>query len=80
MSWKRETEFLPPDVCSCLLTKTMALNTEYRRSAFEDRFTADTAIFQCLCTMSVHGPDEDDVMPEKCRPGRRCYASDIDIT
>jgi hypothetical protein len=68
--------FLPEDVCPCLRTKTMTLNTEYRRSAFEDSFTADTAIFRCLRTMCAHGPDERDCAPEMCRPGRACYVGD----
>ena len=73
--------FLPPDVCPCLMTKTMHLNTEYRRSEFEEGFTADTALFHCLITMNAQGPDEDDVVPEKCRPGRRCYdGNDEDLT
>jgi len=68
--------FLPADVCPCLRTKTMTLNREYRRSAYEDSFTADTAIFHCLRTMAAHGPDERDCSPEMCRPGRECYAGD----
>ena len=70
--------FLPEDVCPCLRTKTMTLNTEYRRSAFEDSFTADTALFHCLRTMSPHGPDEEDCIPDCCRPGRACYTPDPD--
>ncbi len=62
------------------MTKTMTLNTEYRRSPFEDRFTADTAVFHCLSTMSPQGPDDADVIPEMCRPGRTCYAGIEDIT
>lgn len=69
----KKPEGLPPDVCSLLLTKTMLLNTHHRRSAFEDVFTAHTATFHCLRTMLAQGPDEDDVLPEKCRPGRTCY-------
>ncbi len=68
--------FLPEDVCPCLRTKTMTLNTEYRRSAFEDSLDADTAIFHCLRTMCPHGPDELDCTPEMCRPGRECYVVD----
>ena len=72
--------FLPDDVCPCLRTKTMTLNTEYRRSAFEDSFTADTAIFTCLKTQCSHGPDELDCSAEMCRPGRECYEPPDDIT
>ncbi|MGA1204106.1 MAG: hypothetical protein ACYTGJ_01725 [Planctomycetota bacterium] len=68
--------FLPDDVCPCLRTKTMTLNPEYRRSAYEDRFTADTAIFHCLRTMAPQGPDELDCEPQMCRPGRECYTPD----
>ena len=81
MSGNRDRELLPSDVCSCLFTKTMALNTQYRRSAFGERFTADTVLFTCVRTMNAHGPDEDDVLPDKCRPGRTCYVSETeDIT
>lgn len=68
--------FLPDDVCPCLRTKTMNLNTEYRRSAYEDSFTADTALFHCLKTMQSYGPDERDCDGERCRPGRDCYVVD----
>ncbi len=80
MRRNRKPELLPADICPCFMTKTMTLNTDYRRSAFEDRFTADTAVFHCVKTMEPHGPDEDDVLPEKCRPGRSCYAAAEDIT
>ena len=76
----QKPEFLPRDLCSCFFTKTMALNTEYRRSAFEDRFTADTAIFHCIRTMCDQGPDDADVLPDTCRPGRSCYAAEVDPT
>ena len=56
------------------MTKTLTLNTEYRRSLFESRFTADTALFHCVRTLGAQGPDDDDVAPEMCRPGRACYA------
>ncbi len=72
--------FLPDDVCCCLRTKTMSLNTDYRRSPFEGTFTADTALFHCLKTMDAHGPDEEDVEPELCRPGRGCWCSMVDPT
>lgn len=69
----KKPELLPEDVCSLLMTKTRHLNTHHRRSAFEETFTADTALFHCACTMCAQGPDDDDVVPEKCRPGRGCY-------
>ena len=70
--------FLPDDVCPCLRTKTMNLNTEYRRVDL-DFATGDTAIFHCLWTMCAHGPDELDASGELCRPGRECYVVDDDI-
>ncbi|MGE3166705.1 MAG: hypothetical protein AB7O52_17520 [Planctomycetota bacterium] len=66
-------ELLPDDVCSLLMTKTRHLNTHHRRSAFEDRFTAHTALFHCIRTMAAQGPDDADVLPACCRPGRSCY-------
>jgi len=68
--------FLPDDVCPCLRTKTMTLNTEFRRDAFDRFATGDTAIFHCLKTMCAHGPDELDCSAELCRPGRQCYEPD----
>ena len=55
--------FLPSDVCPCLWTKTMTLNTEYRRSEHEEGFIADTALFTCLVTMRGH--DRANPKPEK---------------
>ena len=72
-------DHLPADLCPCLMTKTMNLNTEYRRTAYEHSFLADTALFHCLVTMCGQGPDDDDVEPEKCRPGRGCYSPDVDF-
>ena len=66
-------EFLPPDVCPALMTKTMALNPHYRRTETEEYFSADVAIFYCLQTMREFGPDADDVDPRGCRPGRGCW-------
>ncbi|MEM7262708.1 MAG: hypothetical protein AAF488_12015 [Planctomycetota bacterium] len=74
----REEDSLPANLCPCLFTKTMSLNTEYRRSPFEDLFTADTAIFVCTRTMTNFGEDEDDACPERCVPGRSCYGGDVD--
>ncbi|MFN0057129.1 MAG: hypothetical protein ACKVX7_01610 [Planctomycetota bacterium] len=76
MSRNQKAVHIPPDICPCMRTKTMALNTDYRQSAYEHRFTADTAYFYCLKTMAVQGPDELDAMPEICRPGRACYCGD----
>lgn len=78
----KKPELLPADVCSMLMTKTRHLNTHHRRSPFEEVFTADTALFHCLCTMSPHGPDDDDARPEACRPCRSCYegGGEEDIT
>jgi len=68
---------LPSNLCPCLFTKTMSLNTEYRRHPFEERYTADTAIFECTRTMSQFGLDEEDAEPERCIPGRACYGGDL---
>ncbi len=73
MAADRKPQLLPEDVCPCLRTKTMTLNTHHRRSATEDAFTADTAVYHCLVTMRAQGPDERDVVPGMCRPGRECY-------
>ena len=68
-------EPLPKDLCPEFKTKTMTLNTEYRRNPFEDQAESCTAHFWCMLTMDVHGPDDDDVMPHECLPGRSCYDS-----
>ncbi|MCI0652551.1 MAG: hypothetical protein L0Z55_11795 [Planctomycetes bacterium] len=70
---RRNKELLPADLCPCFRTKTLTLNTDYRRSAFEEGFTASTAVCYCLITMAAHGPDDDDVHPARCRPARPCY-------
>ena len=75
----RDDDFLPDDVCSGFRTKTMTLNTEHRRCAEEVKMTANTAYFYCLKTMREHGPDEDDVTPDFCRPGRDCYCHDAGL-
>lgn len=77
----KKPDVIPADICSCLMTKTMALNTEYRRTVYETTLTADTALYHCIVTMSNMGPDEDDVEPWKCRPGRSCHdCNEVDPT
>lgn len=70
--------FVPRDVCSCLRTKTMALNTHYVPSEAELRAHADTAIFWCIKTTMPWGPDELDATPGSCRPGRECWGAEAD--
>lgn len=72
----RKDKLLPKDVCPQLMTKTMKLNTHYRRSIQEHYFTADTALFYCLETMNEHGPDDEECFPDNCRPGRSCWCGD----
>lgn len=72
---ERRPEFFPKDMCDALMTKTKTLNTEYRRAPEENFYSADTAYFYCLCTMREHGPDENDVEPHSCIPGRKCFSS-----
>ena len=67
--------FLPHDACPALFTKTKALNSLYVPSPAEVRWAADVAIFWCLKTMREQGPDDADVSPAACRPGRSCYCS-----
>ncbi len=65
--------FLPDDVCPALMTKALALNQVYLTCEFEERSASDVAIFYCLKTMLGWGPDDDDVSPDACRPGRVCH-------
>ena len=64
---------LPHDLCDCLRTKAMTMGAYSKPTIAEDAGAADTAIYHCMVTMATHGPDEDDVMPCACRPGRQCY-------
>jgi hypothetical protein len=64
---------IPRDICPRFMTKTMTLNPEHRRSPEEDRSQSCTAHFWCVRTMEVFGPDDQDVFPDDCRPGRSCY-------
>lgn len=71
---------LPQDLCACLRTKTMTMGAHARPTIAEDVGAADTAIYHCIVTMTSHGPDEADVMPGACRPGRRCYTPSHPLT
>ena len=73
-------DFIPRDICSCFFTKAMTLGPGYRRPLFDESSLTDTAIFSCLRTMSEFGPDEEDALPDTCRPGRTCYAPEADIS
>ena len=73
---QHDPERIPREICACFFTKVMRLNTEYRESEFERTKTAQTAIFHCLATMDSIGPDEDDVIPGRCVPGRECYVDE----
>ena len=78
MSDRKPEPFLPPDVCSCLRTKTMALNTHYTPTEAEILAHADTALFWCIKTTRPYGPDELDVTPRECRPPRECWDTEAD--
>jgi hypothetical protein len=69
------SDLMPPGTCPLLRTKTMALNTDYRRpgQASDDWAVSSTAIFWCVTTMSVMGPDDLDAHPEDCCKTRACY-------
>jgi len=58
-----------PLVCPMLLTKTAygAYETPWQTGE------STTAIYWCLATMQVAGPDEQLAHPKQCREGRGCF-------
>jgi hypothetical protein len=34
---------------------------------------SSTAVYWCVQTMTPVGPDDDQVIPDRCIPGRNCY-------
>lgn len=74
-----DPNFLPPDVCPALQTKSLALNTHYESTAFEARAQSNVAIFYCMKTYTSFGPDDIDVGPAECRSNRECWCGDPEI-
>ncbi len=79
MTKKSQSQFLPPDICPILQTKSMALNTHYEATEFEARAQSNVAIFYCMQTMTAFGPDDEDVGPAECRKHRGCWCGDPEI-
>jgi hypothetical protein len=65
------TSKLGPWVCAKLRTKTMYLNVDYRSDGDEPGCN-DTAVYRCLKTHDVIGPDGLPVSPGECAAGRGC--------
>ena len=57
--------------CRCLRTKQMYVQ------GFEavdlENTASSTAVYWCVQTMTPVGPDDDQVLPDRCTPGRNCY-------
>jgi hypothetical protein len=68
-------DLMPEGTCPLLRSKSLAMNTDYRRPVAADGYwiMSSTAICWCIRTMSTMGPDEDDVHPDKCREPRACF-------
>ena len=64
-------------VCAMLRTKTAfgSYVTDFDDSEWHDG-TSSTAVYWCLKTMDMAGPDDGFVHPESCRANRACYRSD----
>lgn len=60
-----------PGICAKLRTKTMYLNVEWRHEPDEPG-CSNSAVFWCLKTMEVLGPDDLPANPDACRAGRAC--------
>ena len=58
------------EVCRLLRSKGMYLPREDADLEVE---VSSTAVFWCLRSMSVIGPDDGPVAPEDCRRGRSCH-------
>ena len=71
-----EPDFLPPDICPLLRTKSLALNTHYEPTVFEERAQSNVAVFYCMKTMGTFGPDDLDIGPDDCRCGRSCWSGE----
>jgi len=64
-------------VCAMLRTKTAfgSYVTDGDDSEWHEG-NSSTAVFWCLKTMDMAGPDDDFVHPHACRMGRVCYRAD----
>lgn len=64
-------------VCSMLRTKTAfgTYVTDGDDSEWHEG-TSSTAVYWCLKTMDMAGPDDGFVDPHACRAGRACYRAD----
>ena len=74
-----DPNFLPPDVCPLLRTKSLALNTHYEPTVFEERAHSNVAVFYCVKTMNGFGPDDLDIGPAECRSDRSCWCGEPEI-
>ena len=61
-----------PAICSHLRTKGMYLPPNPLADGVTPEGSA-TAVFWCLGTMKMTGPDDGFVAPEACVAGRSCY-------
>lgn len=68
-------DLLPEGTCRLLRSKSLAMNTDYRRPISPSGWwmMSSTAICWCIRTMSSMGPDENDVHPDLCREPRACF-------
>jgi hypothetical protein len=63
-----------PVVCRMLRTKTGFGNYDAGPDQVPWQFgESTTAVFWCLCTMSMAGPDDGLVHPQNCQSGRSCF-------
>jgi len=64
--------------CAKLRTKGMFIPQFAPVPALSE--ASSTAVFWCVKTMKVTGPDSGAVAPDRCLPSRRCYDSDLPET
>ena len=62
--------------CASLRTKGMYLPPNPSADSNTPGGSA-TAVFWCLKTMKMTGPDDGFVAPEACTPARRCYKLEL---
>lgn len=65
-----------PRTCASLRTKGMYLPLNPQADSNTPGGSA-TAVFWCLRTMKMTGPDDDFVAPDACLPGRVCYKHEL---
>ena len=60
----------------CRFLRTKKMYTHGFDAAALDEADSSTACYLCVVTLTAVGPDDDPAAPERCQPGRPCFAQD----